>query len=179
MSLKKVFVLSSLVLATAGLAACSHGPTPAEAKELTTKAPTEVDRWRSELAKQGVLLIQQGWRLTFVLPVDRLFEPGTTDLLPSAYPLLERVAKMVEAYAHQTHKPYPIQVWGFADDVFGHTDQYRIAAQYAQSVGSFLWNQGISRQALSIVSKGIEDPVAAQNTTLGRSFNRRVVIQIH
>jgi outer membrane protein OmpA-like peptidoglycan-associated protein len=179
MSLKKGLTVSALVLATAGLTACSHGPTPAEAKAMTAKAPTETQIWRSELAKQDVLLIKQGWRLTFVLPADRLFDEGSVNLRPSAYPLLERVAKMVDSYSHQTGRPYPIKVWGFADNVFNRSGQNRIAGQYAQSVGSFLWSQGFSHKELSIVSKGIKNPVAPQNTTLGRGFNRRVVIQVH
>jgi outer membrane protein OmpA-like peptidoglycan-associated protein len=179
MSLKKVLILSSVTALGVSLIACSRGPTPVEVKQLTQVAPTQVDIWRSELASQDVQLIKQGWRLTFILPADQLFEPGSVDLKVSAYPLLDRVAKMVNSYSHQTSPPFPIKVWGFADNVFSLSDQKRIAEQYAQSVASFLWSSGLSHQELSIVSKGTEDPIAPQDTVLGRGFNRRVVIQIH
>lgn len=179
MPLKKILMFSSCVLATASLAACSHGPTPAEAKKLTIEPPTQAQIWANELAKQDVLLIKQGWRLIIVIPADRLFEDGSADLRPSAQPLLRRVAEIVRNYARQSERPYPIRVWGFADNVFNRSFQKSMAADYAQTVGSYLWNQGFSHQELSIVSKGIQDPIAPQNTTLGRAFNRRVVIQVH
>jgi len=179
MSLKKVLMLSSVATLGVGLVACSHGPTPAEAKALTQRAPTQVDVWRAELAKQDVQLIKQGWRLTFILPADRMFEAGSVDLKPSAYPLLERVAKIVDTYSHQSKRPFPIKVWGFSDNVFNLAGQKRIGDQYAQSVGSFLWNSGFSHHELSIVSKGTASPIAPQDTVLGRAFNRRVVIQVH
>lgn len=162
-----------------GLVACAHKAPCFTPSKVVKKAPTKIEGWRSELAKQNVQLIKQGWRLTLILPADRLFVMGTTELKPSAYPLLERVAAMVDNYSHSTNRPFPIKVWGFADNVFNRSGQELIGKQYAQSVGGFLWNSGFSHKELRIVSKGIKEPIAPQNTVLGRSFNRRVVIQVH
>jgi outer membrane protein OmpA-like peptidoglycan-associated protein len=178
MSLKKVLMFSSVTALGVSLTACSHAPTPVQA-DLVKAVPTQIDRWRSELEKQDVQLIKQGWRVTFVLPADSLFEAGSVDLKISAYPLLRRIAKIVDVYSHQTKGPFPIKVWGFSDNVFSLSDQKRIGEQYAQSVASFLWDNGFSRQELSIVSQGTKDPIAPQDTVLGRGFNRRVVIQVH
>lgn len=180
MSLKKVLMLSSVTVFATGLVACSHkAPTPVNKQVVKKKPLTQTQRWQHQLAKQNVQLIKQGWRMTVIMPVDRLFEAGTTELKPSAYPLLKRVSTIIDTYSHETNRPYPVHVWGFADNVFNLDGQTALSHQYAQSVASFLWSKGFSHHELQIVGKGIHSPVAPQNTVLGRSFNRRVVIQVH
>jgi outer membrane protein OmpA-like peptidoglycan-associated protein len=188
MTPKKAFLLSSVVALSIGMVGCSHKESERPNLQPRTKsrqyASTEINRseiasWRKELATQNVQLITQGWRLTIILPADRLFVDATTVLRRSAYPLLERVAYFVDAYSHSQGRPKPIKVWGYTDNALSLRGQKSESKQFAQSVASFLWNSGLSRKELSIVGRGIKDPVAPQNTVLGRSYNRRIVIQVN
>lgn len=69
--------------------------------------------------------------------------------------------------------------------VVGHTDNtgkvdynQTLSEKRAQSVYSYLMNQGVSSDRMTYEGKGIHDPVATNSTEEGRSLNRRVEIMI-
>ena len=182
MTLKKIaFALAAPTLAL-GLVACSHkAPERFPAPRATDAGITltQIDQWQDELARSGVLLVKQGWRLTLILPADRFFRPGTAELYSASFPLLNKIARIVDKYSNSTTDPFPIKVWGHSDDVYRLTQQKIYSTQYAQAIGSFLWKKGLSHRQLSIVGQGMKNPIAPQSTALGRHYNRRVVIQVH
>lgn len=69
--------------------------------------------------------------------------------------------------------------------VIGHTDNtgqvdynQTLSEKRAQSVYSYLMNQGVSSNRMTFEGKGIHEPVATNATAEGRSLNRRVEIMI-
>lgn len=69
--------------------------------------------------------------------------------------------------------------------VIGHTDNtgrvdynQTLSEKRAQSVYSYLMNQGVSSDRMTYEGKGIHDPVANNSTAEGRALNRRVEIMI-
>lgn len=180
-TLKKTLSIAALSALTIGLVACGSKPVnlpgPADTQSVVTH--TTIARWQKELKPYHVRLIKQGWRVKWVIPADGFFYKGGNDLKMSAYPVLEKIAKMVDRYAQSTTRAYPVKVYGHVDTVLTVSERQRLSADYAQSVAGFLWNKGFTHRQLMIVGKGTKHPIAPQNTVLGRHYNRRVVIQIH
>ena len=106
-----------------------------------------------------------------VLSAGTNFAYGKTELLPSAFPELD---KMIE-----TMKQNPETNWR----IEGHTDSKgsvevnkKISQQRAQAVYNYFVSRGIDGRRLQAVGLGKEFPIADNSTEEGRAQNRRVVI---
>lgn len=104
-----------------------------------------------------------------------LFPSGQATLTAASYPLLEKIASLIEL--DQAH---PISVEGNTDDVPIHTGQFpsnwELSAARASSIVEFLVAQGIAPHRLSEIGYAEQDPIASNSTSEGRALNRRVEI---
>ena len=107
------------------------------------------------------------------------FPSGTADLTPSARSIIANIAK-VNAKGNST-----IKVTGHTDNVplvFGsqYRDNWDLAAARASSVVQNLEESNkVSSGRLIATSKGETQPIATNNTSSGRSKNRRIEIEIN
>jgi len=106
-----------------------------------------------------------------VLSSGANFAVGSSQLLPSAYPELD---KMVKIMGEEKGSRWRIE---------GHTDasgsaeiNKKISKQRAESVLNYFLSKGISRSRFEVVGLGEDYPVADNSTEEGKAKNRRVLI---
>ncbi len=104
-----------------------------------------------------------------------LFASGKATLSPTADPLLEKIASLLNI-----DRVHPIAVEGNTDDVPIHTGEFpsnwELSAARASTVVNFLIAQGVTASRLSAIGYAEQHPIASNLTEAGRARNRRVEI---
>jgi len=105
-----------------------------------------------------------------------LFPSGGAEPLPDAPAVLDKVAGVLSAY------PNPVRVEGFADDrpiaTVKFPSNWELSAARAARVVRMLMQDGIDPKRLAAIGYGEFQPLADNQSPLGRSRNRRVVLLI-
>ncbi len=139
-------------------------------KDLCTNTPvgTEVNKWGCPIDEEVVEPIT---KTEFVLNGGVNFEIGKAELLPSAFPELDKVLKVM--------RDYPETKW----KIEGHTDitgsqklNRDLSINRAKSVYNYFVSSGISSGRLSYNGYGSDYPIADNTTETGKALNRRVAI---
>lgn len=127
----------------------------------------------AELSGSGVGVARQGDNLILRMPGDVTFPTNSSDIDTRFYPILADVAGVLAEYDRSLV------------DVVGHTDStgtdainQPLSERRASSVAAFLINEGVMRERLYVAGAGSRNPIASNDTTQGRSQNRRVEILI-
>ena len=117
---------------------------------------------------------------------DRMFGPGSADILPAAEPLLDRIAQLLTLSFARTN--YKVVVEGHTDDVPINSAKFpsnwELSSARASAVVRFLIGRGVQPDRLSAVGLAETQPVVPNLDKNGnplpdnRSKNRRVVIKI-
>ena len=107
-----------------------------------------------------------------------LFDSGKAELRRSAYPVLDKVAKVLQDVADQ-----PVGVEGHTDTVpikrSGWADNKALSVARARAVADYLVQKGgMDPSRLTTIGYGEEHPIASNKTASGRQKNRRVEIII-
>ncbi|HXC30279.1 MAG TPA: flagellar motor protein MotB [Stellaceae bacterium] len=143
-----------------------------------------LDEAYQQLSKSLASMIRKGevnvslQSLGVVIDINEvlLFHSGKADLTPDALPLIDQIAKILADLQYQ------IQVNGFTDNVPIHTAQFDsnwdLSATRAISVVKRFVAAGIDPTLLVGAGFGEYHPVALNNTTEGKSANRRVSIVV-
>jgi outer membrane protein OmpA-like peptidoglycan-associated protein len=97
------------------------------------------------------------------------FKPGTADLNPSSYPVLDSLAALMQAYP------------GTEIEIQGHLDNQAVNAQalseaMASAVAGYLAHKGVEPRRMKPAGYGATRPMASNRTAHGRQANRRVEI---
>ncbi len=108
-----------------------------------------------------------------------LFDSGSADLKEEAYPVLDKVAQLLERYATST-----IEIDGHTDNVPIHTSKFEsndaLSSFRALSVFNyFVQTTNLDPANLRHAGCGEYQPVADNSTPEGRAKNRRVEIKIY
>jgi OOP family OmpA-OmpF porin len=139
-------------------------------KDLCANTPvgTEVNKWGCPIDEE---VFEPITKTEFVLSGGINFESGKSDLLPSAYPELDKVLKVM--------KDYPETKW----KIEGHTDNTGsqklnkdLSINRAQSVYNYFTRNGIAPARLSYNGYGPDYPIGDNSTETGKALNRRVAI---
>ncbi len=147
--------LVTLVLLGSG---CASKPAPQE----VTKAIAEA---RLPIAQidRGVLI----W-----LPDQVLFETGKAEFKQElAQPYLDKVARLL---TEKTDKKVALE--GHTDNVGSAEFNLALSARRAESVRQALLSRGVPQERLETASFGLTQPVAPNDTDVGRALNRRVEV---
>ena len=146
------------------------------AREAAQRAEEERAKTRAELARQLniVLATRETARGLIVNMSDVLFDTGRHTLKPGAREKLAKIAGIILA-----HPGLKIEVEGHADSTGGPVINQPLSEKRADSVRTYLVEQGVDGSA--ITSKGFGDtkPVADNNTAAGRQANRRVELVVN
>ena len=154
-------------------------------KTLARLKAEEADQFRraKELLEQrlGSSDVQVGYdeRGLVTRMVDQvLFDSGKAQLRRVAYPVLDKVAKVLQEVPDQ-----PVGVEGHTDNqpikYSGWTDNKALSLARAKAVVEYLTQQqGIHPKRLTAIGYGEEHPIASNDISAGRAQNRRVEIII-
>lgn len=108
-----------------------------------------------------------------------LFDSGKSDIKQEAYPLIDKVGKLIEPYQQNI-----IEVEGHTDNVPIHSSKYEdndvLSFYRARSVGDYLREiTSVDPAHIKAAGRGEYVPIADNSTPEGRARNRRVVIKIY
>jgi len=128
----------------------------------------------------GLDVRQEGTTIRMTVPADKLFNPGTAQLLPAGHAVLDEVASAIA-------KNYPRQLVV----IEGHTDNastlaaspdasHQLASGQAHIVLSYLLSKKVlPANQVSTLSLGSHRPRYSNNTPQGQQQNRRIEFVIY
>lgn len=151
----------------------------AELGELNRTRKLLEERLSQEIKDKQVKLEMLEKGLVITVVGDLLFDSGKAKIRPAAYPLLDKVARVLQENVPQ----FSVGIEGHTDNqpikVSGWKSNWELSAHRALSVLEYLADQkGISPGRLSAIGYGEYQPVASNDTKQGRQLNRRVEIII-
>jgi outer membrane protein OmpA-like peptidoglycan-associated protein len=166
--------------AEAARAAAESARLAAEADAQRAQASAaQADRDRAQLRDQlrqqlnTILETRESARGLIVNLSDVLFDTGSANLKPGAREKLAKVAGIFLA-----HPGLKMQVEGHTDSV-GDTDyNQRLSENRADSVRTYLVEQGLPHTSVGTAGFGESHPVASNETATGRQQNRRVELVV-
>lgn len=133
----------------------------------------EEKKLREQLQGTGVSVTRVGDTIVLNMPGNITFESGSSALSADFYPVLNSVGLVLNEY----EKTYV--------DVIGHTDStgslelnQKLSEQRATSVARYLETRKVLPARIVTRGVGPSDPVASNDTSEGRSLNRRVEIKL-
>ena len=105
-----------------------------------------------------------------------LFSSGSADTSEQAQKIFDEIADILKGYSN------PVQVEGFTDNIpiksVKYPTNWELSTARASAIVKYLASKGIAPERLSAVGYGEYQPVAANDTELGRAQNRRVTIMV-
>jgi outer membrane protein OmpA-like peptidoglycan-associated protein len=102
-----------------------------------------------------------------------VFETNKTEILPSSYEELNKVADYL--IKHNKNK---IELSGYTDNTGKEEDNQKLSEARAKAVADYLINKGILKERISYKGYGSTKPIATNNTEEGKQENRRVEFMI-
>ena len=123
----------------------------------------QIDDLNAEETERG-LLVTLG---------DLLFASGRAELNSNANHNLTTLTDFLNRHPQRT-----VTIEGHTDNVGSESANFDLSQRRADSVKSYLQNQGIAASRLLASGKGEGSPVAGNDSATGRQLNRRVEIII-
>jgi outer membrane protein OmpA-like peptidoglycan-associated protein len=142
-----------------------------QAQQQAQQAEQDKEELRAKLLQQlnDILQTRDTARGLVVNMSDVLFDSGKYTLKPVAREKLAKVAGVLLAYPGLT-----VEVHGYTDNVGGEELNQTLSQKRADAVRDYLLQQGISPSSLTTRGFGEANPVASNDTSIGRQLNRRV-----
>jgi outer membrane protein OmpA-like peptidoglycan-associated protein len=136
-----------------------------------------MDQQEAELRRQtagtGVDVYRQGDELVLRMPAGITFPVDRYDIQPQFQSTLDQVAQTLSSY-NQTY----IDVLGHTDSTGSDAYNQTLSDRRAQSVADYLVGHGVTRARIGVRGYGESQPIASNDTDLGRAENRRVEIKV-
>lgn len=139
----------------------------AAARDQVSAANDEAAAARAQLADLQAKQTERGMVLT--LGSNVLFDTGSDTLKPGADQALIRVAQFL-----QSQPGVKLRIEGHTDSRGSDTYNEALSQRRAQAVAGALMARGVDGARLQPVGRGMELPVATNDTAEGRQQNRRV-----
>lgn len=128
---------------------------------------------REKTAGTGVEVVRQGDELQLNMPAGITFAVDSATIQPQFQGTLNQVAQTLAQY-NSTY----IDVIGHTDSTGSDAHNQTLSINRANSVANYLANQGVNRARIATQGMGESQPVASNDTEVGRAQNRRVNIRV-
>jgi len=128
---------------------------------------------RAELQGTGVSVTRIGDNITLNMPGNVTFDTDSAALRPQFFGVLNSVGKVLTEYDKTV-----VEVAGHTDSTGSDSHNMALSQRRANTVGEYLYTQGIMDQRIMTVGMGEHHPIADNSTTEGRQLNRRVEITL-
>ena len=135
----------------------------ADAQRAADELQRQIDDMQAKVTDRGLVLTLG----------DVLFASGTADLNTGGSNNLSKLAAFLNEYPDRT-----ALIEGHTDSIGGEDYNLGLSQRRADSVKSYLVNQGIGSGRLSASGKGKDSPIADNSSATGRQQNRRVEVII-
>jgi len=146
----------------------------ADADRRVQQARVESDQERAELQRQIDLLQAKTTERGLVLTLGNvLFATGRADLMNPGRDSLNNLVNFMNQYQDRN-----IIIEGHTDNVGSDASNQALSTRRAESVQSYLLQQGIGSQRMTSRGLGQSQPIASNDSETGRQQNRRVEIII-
>ncbi len=131
----------------------------------------QADELDQELEGAQVERVGEGIQVTFDSAI--LFGFDSDNLSAQAKTNLSDLAQSLQKYPNTE-----AVVVGHTDAVGSDSYNQRLSERRAAAAGNYLISQGVARSRVTTLGRGESEPVASNETEMGRSSNRRVEIGI-
>lgn len=108
------------------------------------------------------------------IPSNVSFDTGRYTLKPALLPVLDSVARALVQHPELRAKSI-----GYTDSTGSAATNQTLSVNRAQSVISYLGQQGVGAGRMSAEGRGASNPVGDNNTVAGRALNRRVELYLY
>ena len=120
----------------------------------------------------GIGVVQtQDNQLRLDIPSDISFDTGRSDISRSFSPVLDRFANSL-----RENQNTDLRIVGHTDNTGSDAINNPLSMDRAASTRNYLTSRGISGSRIQVEGRGSYEPIASNNTSDGRSRNRRVEI---
>lgn len=129
------------------------------------------EEMRRDIKNAKIERVGEGIKITFDSGI--LFQTNSAELQPAVMTSIENLAKVLNKYPDTN-----ILIEGDTDNT--GTDEYnqKLSERRAQSVADYAKRLGVAGARISTIGLGESNPVASNDTEIGRQQNRRVEIAI-
>jgi len=118
----------------------------------------------------GTIVDKRGCELKADIKLDKIqFKSGTAELSADSKAILDNIAQVLKENQHLM-----FEVAGHTDNRGDYNFNVSLSEKRAQAVRQYLVDDGVSADRLSAHGYGPNKPVASNDTSAGRSQNRRV-----
>jgi outer membrane protein OmpA-like peptidoglycan-associated protein len=128
---------------------------------------------RAELQGTGVSVTRDGDNITLNMPGNVTFDTDSAALRPQFFSVLNSVGKVLTEFDQTV-----IEVAGHTDSTGSDSHNMNLSQRRANTVGEYLYTQGIMDQRIISIGLGEHHPIADNSTSEGRQLNRRVEITL-
>ena len=146
-----------------------------QAQQQAQQAEVQQQQLRQQLRDQlnQILETRDTARGLIVSMPDVLFDTGSASLKSTARERLAKVAGILLA-----HPDIKVEVDGYTDSTGDPMFNERLSQERAASVESYLTQQGVQSSSISIHGFGEANPIASNDSAVGRQQNRRVELVV-
>ena len=128
---------------------------------------------RQELEGTGVSVTRDGDNITLNMPGNVTFATDSADLRPGFFGVLNSVGTVLTEFDQTV-----VEVAGHTDSTGSDEHNLGLSQRRANTVGEYLYTQGIMDQRIITIGLGEHHPIADNGTAEGRQLNRRVEITL-
>jgi outer membrane protein OmpA-like peptidoglycan-associated protein len=128
---------------------------------------------RAELEGTGVSVTRDGDNITLNMPGNVTFDTDSAALRPQFFSVLNSVGKVLTEFDQTV-----VEVAGHTDSTGSDSHNMNLSQRRANTVGEYLYTQGIMDQRIITIGLGEHHPIADNATSEGRQLNRRVEITL-
>ncbi len=128
---------------------------------------------RDNLQGSRIEIDRRGDDIVLNMPSSVTFGFDSAELTADARSALNEVANVLTQYTDTR-----VNIAGHTDSTGDASYNQRLSERRAQSVGSYLSQNGVSSMRLNTMGYGANQPVASNATEQGRAQNRRVEITL-
>jgi outer membrane protein OmpA-like peptidoglycan-associated protein len=128
---------------------------------------------REQLRGTGVSVSRVGDNIVLNMPGNVTFRTGSSDLNDNFFRVLDSVGLVLKEYNKTL-----IVIAGHTDSVGTDANNQELSLRRASAVGQYLSGRAVASERMVINGYGESRPVASNETTEGRSQNRRVELTL-